>query len=79
VSKNQNHPIAAPAQGKPATPAPAQPQPQMTQAQRKAACEQKRQTCMKDWAQRNAQGVPVTPPDKTKLCWDNYYACEKGA
>ena len=67
----------APAPAKPA--APATPPAQMTQAQRKAMCEQKRLTCMADWATTNSVGARVTPPDKTKTCWDNFYACEKGS
>lgn len=46
-------------------------------AARKASCEQQRLTCQKGWAQINSFGVPVTPPDKTKLCWDGFYACVK--
>lgn len=46
-------------------------------AARKASCEQQRLTCQKDWAQINSVGVPVTPPDKTKLCWNGFYACVK--
>ncbi len=46
-------------------------------AARKASCEQQRLTCQKDWAQINSFGMPVTPPDKTKLCWDGFYACVK--
>jgi hypothetical protein len=45
------------------------------QAQQQASCEQNRLKCQKDWAQTNSFGVPVTPPDKTKLCWDGFYAC----
>ena len=48
---------------------------QQQDAARKASCEQQRLTCQKDWAQTNSFGVPVTPPDKTKLCWDGYNAC----
>jgi hypothetical protein len=44
-------------------------------AQQQASCEQNRLQCQKDWAQTNSFGVPVTPPDKTKLCWDGFYAC----
>jgi hypothetical protein len=45
------------------------------QAQQQASCEQNRLQCQKDWAQKNIDGVPVTPPDKTKMCWDGFYAC----
>ncbi len=48
---------------------------QQQDAVRKASCEQQRLTCQKSWAQTNSSGVPVTPPDKTKLCWDGFYAC----
>ena len=44
-------------------------------AQQQASCEQNRLQCQKDWAQKNIDGVPVTPPDKTKMCWDGFYAC----
>src|SRR5450830_1789388 len=44
-------------------------------AQQQASCEQNRLKCQKDWAQSNSFGVPVTPPDKTKMCWDGFYAC----
>lgn len=40
-----------------------------------ASCEQQRLTCQKDGAQNNSFGVPVTPPDTTKQCWNNYYTC----
>jgi hypothetical protein len=46
-----------------------------TEAQQQASCEQNRLQCQKDWAQKNIDGVPVTPPDKTKMCWDGFYAC----
>lgn len=46
-------------------------------AARKATCEQQRLACQKEGAQINSFGVPVTSPEKTKLCWDGYYACLK--
>jgi hypothetical protein len=49
------------------------------QAQQQASCEQNRLKCQTDWAQKNIDGVPVTPPDKTKLCWDGFYACTGAA
>jgi hypothetical protein len=48
---------------------------QQQDAARNAVCEQNRLKCQKDWAQSNSFGVPVTPPDKTKMCWDGFYAC----
>jgi hypothetical protein len=45
------------------------------QAQQQASCEELRLKCQKDWSQTNIFGMAVTPPDKTKLCWDGYYAC----
>lgn len=40
-----------------------------------AACERLRLQCQKDWAETNSNGVPVTSPEKTKLCWDIYNRC----
>lgn len=40
-----------------------------------AACERLRLQCQKDWAETNSSGVPVTSPEKTKLCWDIYNRC----
>ena len=40
-----------------------------------ASCEKQRLQCQKDWAETNSNGVPVTSPEKTKLCWDIYKRC----
>ena len=50
------------------TAAHAQQQTDKAKQERQAACEQQRLACQASWAQTNSAGVPVTPPDKTKLC-----------
>lgn len=46
-----------------------------TAAALQASCEKQRLQCQKDWAVPNSSGVPVTSPEKTKMCWDMFYRC----